>query len=239
MLRASLADAADVSRLEPFELLQVHHYYRCCMLPRCLHASYGWRRESLTRSRSRIVVDVKCEDDPIDKIAYAHRLARSVGPLESRDGEDDDGHGRQMRGTHEARVLGRDIRVERSNTATATPSPGRPLVCFRCNIDPLASAALKSTRASSRPQSGQQAADRTQSRAFKSRLHLRSQAADPPPVLAEGSAYASLASSTSPAAASPAARGPHIIHYYVLFCTPSTSADTPVQARRKARARGY
>jgi hypothetical protein len=37
-------------------------------------------------------------------------------------------------------------RVERSNTATATP---KPLVCLRCNIDPLASAALESTRASS------------------------------------------------------------------------------------------
>jgi hypothetical protein len=45
MPRASLAGAATVSRLEPFELLQVHHY-RCCMLPRCLHASNGWRRES-------------------------------------------------------------------------------------------------------------------------------------------------------------------------------------------------
>jgi hypothetical protein len=40
MLRACLAEAATPSS---FELLQVH--YRC-MLPRCLHASNGWRRES-------------------------------------------------------------------------------------------------------------------------------------------------------------------------------------------------
>lgn len=45
MLRACLAEAAAVLRLErAFELLQVH--YRCCMLPRCLHASNGRRRES-------------------------------------------------------------------------------------------------------------------------------------------------------------------------------------------------
>jgi hypothetical protein len=45
LAEACLAEAAAVLRLErAFELLQVH--YRCCMLPRCLHANNGWQCES-------------------------------------------------------------------------------------------------------------------------------------------------------------------------------------------------
>lgn len=95
-----------------------------------------------------------------------------------------------MRSHREAKVLSsaRIPEFPPANRSSAqTPlfqAPGRPLVCLRCNIDPLASAALESTRASSRPQSGQQAAGRSQSRAHSNHgsnsdprrpIHLRAQ----------------------------------------------------------------
>lgn len=91
--------------------------------------------------------------------------------------------------------------VERSNTATP-----EPLVCLRCNIDPLDRAALESTRSSSsHSPSGKQAADHTQSRAHTGARQRSDPEADPPHARAEGSAYASLASSTSQTASSPPA----------------------------------
>jgi hypothetical protein len=66
-----------------------------------------------------------------------------------------------MREGHEARVLGRQgvsrtfIRQQMGRALKHRCryryrhryTPGRALVCLRCNIDPLASAALESTRA--------------------------------------------------------------------------------------------